>query len=86
MASTSVHFPEELVAELDRIARERGVSRNRLILDACRQAIRERDRWADGFFSNDHLSEEDLLELERSSRAFLDDISAARRSRWSPPL
>lgn len=86
MASSSVHFPEDLVTELDRIARERGVSRNRLIVEACRRVIRERNRWTDGFFSNDHLSEEDLLELERSSQEFLDDISAARHSRRSSPL
>lgn len=86
MASTSVHFPEALVEELDRIARERGMSRNRLIVEACRRVIGERDVWPVGFFENEHLTPEDLRELEGRAAEFADDILAARRNLLSPPL
>jgi hypothetical protein len=86
VASTSVHFPQALAEELDRIARDRGVSRNRLIVEACRRVIRERDQWPPGYFSNEHLSPEDLDLLERSARDFVDPIISARRSRTAPPL
>jgi len=33
VANTSVHFPEGMLDELDRLAEERGVSRNRVIVD-----------------------------------------------------
>jgi hypothetical protein len=86
MASTSVHFPEALVEELDRIATERGVSRNRLIVEACRRVIRERDVWPAGFFTNEHLTPEDLNELEDGADEFTDNILSARQSRTEPPL
>ncbi len=86
MASTSVHFPEALVEELDRLARERGVSRNRLIVEACRRVIRERDVWPAGFFANQHLTPEDLSELEDGAAEFTDSVLSARRSRTEPPL
>ncbi len=86
MPSTSVHFPEALAEELDRVARERGISRNRLIVEACRRVVRERDQWPPGYFSNHHLSAEDLALLEGNARDFVDPIISARRSRTAPPL
>jgi hypothetical protein len=86
MPNTSVHFPEGLLDELDRLAEERGVSRNRLIVDSCREVIRVRRQWPDGFFSNRHLSAEDLEELERSADEFTATIEAGRRSRRGSPL
>ena len=86
MASTSVHFPESLVEELDRIAKERGVSRNRLIVEACRRVVRERDAWPADFFSNKHLSPDDLSEIEGGAAEFSDSVLSARRSRTAPPL
>jgi hypothetical protein len=86
VASTSVHIPKALVEELDRVAAERGISRNRLIVEACRRVVSERRDWPEGFFSNAHLLPDDLAELERHADAFSDAILAARRSRTSDPL
>lgn len=86
MASTSVHIPEDLVDALDRIAAERGVSRNRVIVEACRRVVRERDRWPTGFFSNDHLASDEIDEIERSAESFLEPVVASRRNRTSPSL
>jgi len=39
MPSTSVHFPVELLRRIDRTAKRRRVSRNRLITEACRSVV-----------------------------------------------
>ena len=38
MPNTSGHLPQALLASLDRIAAERGTSRNRLIVESCQRA------------------------------------------------
>jgi hypothetical protein len=86
MGSTSVHFPDALLAELDRIAAERGVSRNRLIVESCRHAAGARKHWPDGFFSNTRLSSDELAELQGGAAEFAATISRSRRSRRRSPL
>lgn len=86
MANTSVHFPEGLLDELDRLAGERGVSRNRVIVDSCRQALRSRRQWPDGFFSNAHRTSDELRELAEGADEFARALAAARRSRRVPPF
>lgn len=86
MPNTSVHFPEPLLASLDRIAAERGISRNRVIVESCRRTAEERAQWSPGFFSNDHLSAEDLRVLREGCEDFEGAIRAARRSRTDPPF
>jgi hypothetical protein len=86
MGSTSVHIPQSLLEELDRSANERGVSRNRLIVEACRQVVSARHRWPAGFFSNSRFSVEELAELQCSANQFSTAIVRARRSRRRPPL
>ena len=86
MATTSVHFPKGLLEQLDRLAAERGVSRNRLIVESCQRTARSRSQWPDRFFANDHLTAEELAELREHANGFARAISAARRSRKKPPL
>ena len=86
MPSTSVHFPPPLLERLNRIAAERGISRNRVIVEACRRAAEERPRWPDGFFRNDHLRADDLELLQRGGDDWLDAIVSARRSRERSPF
>ncbi len=86
MPNTSVHFPEPVLESLDRMAREQGKSRNRLIVESCRRTIEEQTRWPDGFFSNDHLSAEDLRVLQQDCEDFEQAIRTARRSRTVPPF
>ena len=86
MPNTSVHFPASLLAGLDRIAAERGVSRNRVIVESCRRTADERTRWPPDFFSNDHLSVEDLKVLDEGGEEFERALRAARRSRTDPPF
>lgn len=86
MANTSVHFPEGMIDELDRLAEERGVSRNRVIVDSCRLALRARRQWPDGFFSNAHRTAGELRELQKGAEEFARTLAAARRSRRTPPF
>ena len=86
MPNTSVYFPQSVLAGLDRIAAERGVSRNRLIVESCRRVLQERTCWPESLFSNDHLSEADLQLLREGEDGFLDAMTAARRNRVRPPF
>ena len=86
MPNTSVYFPQSVLAGLDRVAGERGMSRNRLIVESCRRVVEERTRGPAGRFSNDHLSKPDLQLLRDGQEAFLDAISGARGSRARSPF
>jgi len=84
MPNIRVHIPEPLLENLDRLAREQGKSRNRLIVESCRRTIEEQTRWPDGFFSNDHLSAEELQVLQEDCQDFEQSIRTARQSRNDP--
>ena len=87
MPSTSVHFPRGTLEEITRRAAETGVSRNRFVVDACRQALeRGRPRWPQGFFSDAHLSRAALSELRASAAAFDTAMRDGRASRRPPPF
>ena len=86
MANTSVHFPEGVLDELDRLAEDRGVSRNRVIVDACREALRARRQWPAGFFSNAHRTAAELRELQGGAEEFARTLAAGRRGRREPPF
>ena len=84
MPNTSVHLPQALLASLDRIAAERGTSRNRVIVESCQRAVDELSRWPPELFSNDHLSHADLQDLQQGEEDFRKAIENARRSRTHP--
>lgn len=86
MASTSVHFPKGLLEELDALAADQGVSRNKVIVEACRHATRSKRQWPDRFFEDDHLTPEELAELHCSADSFISSVLAARRNRSLAPL
>ena len=86
MPNTSVHLPQALLASLDRIAAERGTSRNRLIVEWCQRLVEERSCWPPQLFSNDHLSHDELQELRDGDEDFLETIENARQSRTRPPF
>jgi hypothetical protein len=84
--NTSVHFPDGLLAELDRLAKERGVTRNRVIVDSCRQTLRATRQWPDGFFSNSHRTSAELRELQAGAEEFDRTLTAGRKSRRKAPF
>jgi hypothetical protein len=72
---------------LNRAAKNRRVSRNRLIVDACRSFVGEGQAdWPDGFFATEHLSTRDLELLRASYGDWSRRIRSARRSKKTPPF
>ena len=87
MASTSVHLPNELLERLDRMARESGRSRNRLIIEACEAFVaRARDNWPEGFFSGGELDPADVRALQGSLAEWLKGLESSRRNRSREPF
>ena len=87
MPSTSVHLPEDLIRRLDRAAKRRRVSRNRLIMEACRAIVGEGERdWPEGFFSRDHLSGRERALLHDTFDDWLGGLEEARRSKTRAPF
>lgn len=84
MPSSSVHFPEGLLDALDRLAEARGVSRNRLVVEACRALIeRQARRWPAGFFE---ARDPAVLAVLRGGDDFLAGVREARVSRAEAPF
>jgi hypothetical protein len=86
MSSTTVHIPDDVLARVDSIARRRGLSRNRLVLESLERTISEdAGEWPQAFFeppgdpSDRSLLKEATAELERA-------VDAARRNRKTPLL
>jgi Arc/MetJ-type ribon-helix-helix transcriptional regulator len=80
---TSVHIPKPLLREIDRRARQLGVSRNRVIVRALENDLRARAEWSPGFL--------ELLAQEGPRHAcdvdeMLRAIRGARTSKKPPSL
>ena len=86
MPSTTIHFPGRLLEELDTAAKERGMSRKRYVIEACRQALdKEEGRWPNGFFTQD-LSDDDLSLLREAAEEMERSIYSHWHNRGAPLL
>lgn len=81
MPSTTVHIPDPLLERIDQVVKEKNISRNRFIVQACEQALLTLfGEWPNGFFEPDlderdsKLLREGVLEMEQA-------IISKRRSR-----
>jgi len=87
MPSTSVHLPDDLLARLDQVAKERHVTRNRLIVDACRSMLDEGNSdWPDDFFTKERLPKRDRDLLRSTLDDWCAEIESARRSKRRSPF
>ena len=78
MPSTTVHIPDEMLFKIDRLIKEKKISRNRFIIEACETALKKDEgEWPNGFF-DDRLDNEDF---ELLNEAGLEMESAIVRSR-----
>jgi predicted transcriptional regulator len=76
---TTVHIPDGLLKSVDRRAKALGVSRNRLIVRALEQAVKERTGWAPEFL-------EKLRRVPAGSAMAVDELLAdVKRARRSKP-
>ena len=81
MPSTTVHLPDELLSKIDQLVKEKGISRNRFIVQACERAVNDSaGKWPEGFFES-KLSKEDLDLLRDSVSEMETEILRRRRSR-----
>jgi hypothetical protein len=86
MPSTTVHFPPQLLEQIDTVARRQGVSRNRFVMRACQDALaKDAGVWPQRFFQLD-LAPEELAALRDAGQEMEQGIRAARRSRGAPLL
>jgi hypothetical protein len=87
MANSSVHFPSEIIERLDRAARRKRVSRNRIIVVACEKYLDEseaEDGWPPDFF--EPLPDEEREELMAAQREMEEAIEVGRTNRRGPPF
>ena len=80
MPSTTVHFPQGLLECIDQIARRRGISRNRYVVESCRVATaQDEGEWPAGFFDLD--PGDSVAELQEAVDEMESAILANRSSR-----
>lgn len=81
MPSTTVHIPDQLLSKMNQIVKEKGVSRNRFIIQACEQAVvNNAGEWPEDFFEPD-LSGDDLRLLREGVAEMEVAIISMRKSR-----
>jgi len=86
VASTTFHIPDQLLSEIDRAARERGLSRNRFVLQACSEALaRGSGEWPEGFFGPLSSREDELL-LADAARELENAVLSRRLNRGAVAL
>ena len=71
MPSTTVHIPDSLLSKIDQIVADQGISRNRFIIKACKEALKNSaGQWPQDFFepkispANLRLLKEGVDEME----------------------
>ena len=72
LRKTAIAVPEDLLAEVDEVARERQESRNRFVTHVLRQAVRARRDAAITRRLNELFADQQLVEEQRQSAASLD--------------
>lgn len=81
MPSTTVHIPDPLLAKMNQIVKEKGISRNRFVVQACEQAVvNYAGEWPKDFFEPD-LSGDDLRLLAEGVAEMEEAIISMRKSR-----
>jgi hypothetical protein len=81
MPSTTVHIPDWLLSEIDQTVKEKGISRNRFIIQACEQALNNiAGQWPEGFFEPE-LNQEDLRLLREGVLEMEEAIISMRKNR-----
>jgi acetolactate synthase regulatory subunit len=82
--TTTIHFPEEVLRKVDAVARRRGVSRNRFVIQACEQAVaHDSGQWPEDLFV---LSPGDQELLNQATRELEEAVLRNRANRGSPLL
>ena len=76
--TVNIAFKEELLRDIDRVAREESRSRSELLRGAARSYIQRRDRWKSIFKLGEQLAESRGLKPEDVSHEISEHRSAKR--------
>ena len=86
MASTTIHFPDNLLSKIDQAAKRHNISRNKYFLKACEEALeKEEGEWPEKFFTP-NLSDKDLLLLREGTKELESEIYSHRHNTGAPIL
>ena len=86
MPSTTIHFPDNVLQDIDRAAGTQKKSRNRFVIEACKAAVeKEQGEWPDAFFTSP-LSNEDQKLIDLAVVELNDAVYSTRRNRGAPIL
>jgi predicted transcriptional regulator len=86
MPSTTIHFPDEILKEIDRNAKKNKISRNKYVIQACIAEIsKAAGEWPEDFFSYT-LDDADFHLLQTAVEEMTGAIYANRRNRGAPLL
>ena len=86
MPSTTVHIPDPLLSKMDQIVKEKGISRNRFIVQACEQAVvSDAGEWPENFFEPDPRGD-DLRLLREGVAGWKRQLSVCERVRMGMEL
>ena len=81
MSSTTIHLPDDLLSRINRFVSEEGISRNKFIMEACKQALETNaGQWPGDFFDSD-LSAADLRLLREGVKEMEMAIKQNRTNR-----
>lgn len=81
MPSTTVHIPDQLLSKIDQLVKEKAISRNRFIVQACEKALDSHEgEWPENFFDSE-LNKNDLKLLKKSVSEMKDRIIQNRKNR-----
>ena len=86
MPSTTIHINDKMLEKIDEAAGDRGISRNRFIVQACEVALQRLvPDWPEGFFES-NLGEEDLKLLRKAASEMEESIIRLRKNRGCAAL
>ena len=86
MPSTTVHIPDQLLSKIDRIVKEKSISRNRFIVEACQQALNNSvGQWPEGFFESE-FNGDNLILLREGVSEMEEAIISMRKNRRDAAL
>ena len=81
MSLITIHINEKLLSRIDHLVKEKGISRNRFIIQACETALNDHaGKWPNNFFKT-KLNKDDLKLLWEASSEMEEAITGLRRNR-----
>ncbi len=86
MSSTTIHLPDDLLLRINRFVNEEGISHDKFIMEACKQALETNaGQWSGDFF-NSYLPAADLRLLREGVKEMEMAIKQNRTNRSGEAL